>query len=585
LTALPKEIPWGVQINFNSHQFTIVAFDLRIDDPDAQDLILEYQIDLGNIDEYYESFGELPAQEEIHRIPSFLTSNYQFDRVVNFYSPWCAHCQKFKPRFIDVASKFKDSNSNKELQAIEFHAVSCSAHHWLCKASSIQGYPIVRTYRKGTADFHEVKRFTPQAMAASYGIQLEKIYSSSSNEFQDVDLRHYDEDVYDVLGAAMDAYRRTKKDVFHDACVSLLFALQFDVNVDGDDDSRTARLEAFSKWVDLLYWSLPSSWKVNTLINDIRTNTEFAAISNGIISNAVEINKDVVLPDPSMLWTNSCQRRSRKSEGYTCGMWSLFHIISIGVAEQHHAVIGNTDMVSTEYVAETIRDYINNFLGCNICRKNFNDLYKKSCGEQKDGRCDRFNRNKHTGKRTDPRKKPNAEYWQDLALWLWEIHNSINLEVLRERKRIDNKEPTKEELAKAIYPSVESCPLCRNRNGIFDKSEVYKFLKTQYWPEGVHNFRYVVLKSKRENLKITKVKDVSAFETWWQLVGLFLSMLITIGSRYYRKRAKMTNKGKHKKEDGGVKQQLQPKNIDIRAGTRSARVDGHKDTRIRTGRY
>jgi thiol-disulfide isomerase/thioredoxin len=287
----------------------------RTDDPEATDLILEYQIDLGNIDQYYESFGDVPAQEEVHRIPSFLTSNYEFDRVVNFYSPWCAHCQKFKPRFIDVASKFKDNKSNKKLQAIEFHAVSCSAHHRLCKASSIQGYPIVRTYRKGTADYHEVRRFTPQAMAAAFGIQLEKIYSSSNNEFQDVD--HYDEDVYDVLGAAMDAYRRTKKDVFHDACVSLLFALQFDVNVDGYDETKEERLQAFTKWVNLLYWSLPSSWKVNTLINDIRTNNDFEFVTNQIISNAVENNKDVVLPDPSMLWTDSCQRRSRKSEGYT----------------------------------------------------------------------------------------------------------------------------------------------------------------------------------------------------------------------------------------------------------------------------
>ncbi len=257
-----------------------------------------------------------------------------------------------------------------------------------------------------------------------------------------------------------------------------------------------------------------------------------------------------------------------------CGMWSLFHIISIGVAEQHHAVIGDTNMVSTAYVAETIRDYINNFLGCEVCRKNFNELYKKSCGDSEDGVCERFNRNKHSGKRVDPRKKPNYDYWQDLALWLWEIHNSINLEVLRERKKLDGEEPTKEELAKAIYPSAENCPKCRHRNGNFDKSEVYIFLKSQYWPEGVHNFRYVVLKSKHENLKITKVKEVSAFERWWQLFGLLMSILITFGHRYY-KRAKLAYyKNKFKNKAGGVKQQRPPslkKNIRT-AGARRTRA-------------
>ena len=69
-------------------------------DPDAANLIQEYKVDLGNIDEYFESSGQEMPEEEIHRIPSFLTSNYEFDRVVNFYSPWCAHCQKVSSRKI-----------------------------------------------------------------------------------------------------------------------------------------------------------------------------------------------------------------------------------------------------------------------------------------------------------------------------------------------------------------------------------------------------------------------------------------------------------------------------------------------------
>jgi hypothetical protein len=229
---------------------------LFADDPDAQDIIQEYQINFGDIDSYYEPLGDKPQDQEVHRIPSFLTSNYEFDRVVNFYSPWCAHCQKFKPRYINMARRFSTS-SNINLQKIEFHAISCSAHHWLCKASSIQGYPIVRIYKKGSVDFQEVKRFTPQEVAAVLSIQLDTVHNTQDREFQNhVELRQYDEDVYDVLGAAMDAYRRTKKDVFHDATVSLLFALQFDVNVEKSETgpSKDTRLDSFSKWIDLLYW-------------------------------------------------------------------------------------------------------------------------------------------------------------------------------------------------------------------------------------------------------------------------------------------------------------------------------------------
>lgn len=538
---------------------------LFADDPDAEDIIQEYQINLGDIDSYYESLGDKPQETEVHRIPSFLTSNYEFDRVVNFYSPWCAHCQKFKPRYIDLAEKFSKS-PNKDLRKIEFHAVSCSAHHWLCKASSIQGYPIVRIYKKGSVDFQEAKRFTPQAIAAVFGIQLEKIYSAQKSEFQDVELRQYNQDVYDVLGAAMDAYRRTKKDVFHDATVSLLFALQFDVNVEKSDTgpSRETRINAFSTWIDLLYWTLPSSWKVNTLINDIRVNNDFNLLTNDAIAQAVENNKEVVLPDPSVLWTNSCQRRSRKSEGYTCGLWSLLHIISIGVAEQHHAVIGDTETVRTEHVAEAMHDYINNFLGCKICKVNFNKLYKKSCGKHGNG-CDRFKKDKHKGKRIDPRKDPNLEYWRDFALWVWEMHNSINLEVLKERKAADGQEANGADIENVIYPSAKACPKCRIRSGQWDKNEVYNYLKSQYWPEGVHNFRYVVLKSKKEDLKVRKPRN-DGNETTWQTLGILISILITVISQYYKKQKKR-KVAKHKKKESS-KDDAKPKERSVRSSTR-----------------
>ena len=120
-------------------------------------------------------------------------------------------------------------------------------------------------------------------------------------------------------------------------------------------------------------------------------------MTNDDIAKSVENNKEVVLNDPNVLWTNSCQRRSRKSEGYTCGIWALLHIISIGVAEQHHHVIGDTSSVTTEMAAMTIHDYINSFLGCKICKINFNKLYKKSCGKDERG-CKRFAKDKHKGR-------------------------------------------------------------------------------------------------------------------------------------------------------------------------------------------
>lgn len=304
-------------------------------------------------------------------------------------------------------------------------------------------------------------------------------------------------------------------------------------------------------------------------------------MTNDDIAKSVENNKEVVLNDPNVLWTNSCQRRSRKSEGYTCGIWALLHIISIGVAEQHHHVIGDTSSVTTEMAAVTIHDYINSFLGCKICKINFNKLYKKSCGKDERG-CKRFAKDKHKGRRVDPRKNPNLDYWRDFALWIWELHNSINLEVLRERKKIDGEEPSSEEIQNAIYPSVKACPNCRIRNGQWDKDAVYSYLKSVYWPEGVHNFKYVVLKSKKEDLKIRKPRHALSQEGRWQILGVLLTLMFTIASQYYKNSKKKAEKRKRsqsskRKKTSTSKKAIRP--VSMSTGT------SRTSARLRTSRY
>ena len=43
--------------------------------------------------------------------------------------------------------------------------------------------------------------------------------------------------------------------------------------------------------------------------------------------------------------------------------------------------------------------------------------------------------------------------------------------------------------------------LPQDSNGKWNHTEIYKFLKNQYWPSGIHNFRYVVLDVKSEQGK------------------------------------------------------------------------------------
>lgn len=59
--------------------------------------------------------------------------------IVDFFAPWCGHCQVFAPEFEQVAKAVEGRvNAGK---------VNCDQHKQLCRDARINAYPSVRFYR------------------------------------------------------------------------------------------------------------------------------------------------------------------------------------------------------------------------------------------------------------------------------------------------------------------------------------------------------------------------------------------------------------------------------------------------------
>ncbi|CAH1790318.1 unnamed protein product [Owenia fusiformis] len=58
--------------------------------------------------------------------------------VVDFYAPWCGHCQVFAPEFERVAESLDGK--------VHAGKVNCDAEQWLCQQAGIGAYPSVRYY-------------------------------------------------------------------------------------------------------------------------------------------------------------------------------------------------------------------------------------------------------------------------------------------------------------------------------------------------------------------------------------------------------------------------------------------------------
>uniref|UniRef100_T1IPH3 DnaJ homolog subfamily C member 10 n=1 Tax=Strigamia maritima TaxID=126957 RepID=T1IPH3_STRMM len=84
----------------------------------------------------------------LHFLPSNVDElNFEtFSRVligekpvaIDFYAPWCGHCQTFAPEFDAIAKNFEDK--------IYFGKVNCEKHPDICRKANIRAYPTVRFY-------------------------------------------------------------------------------------------------------------------------------------------------------------------------------------------------------------------------------------------------------------------------------------------------------------------------------------------------------------------------------------------------------------------------------------------------------
>ena len=131
---------------------------------------------------------------------------------------------------------------------------------------------------------------------------------------------------------------------------------------------------------------------------------------------------------------------------------------------------------------ETIRNFIAIFFRCDVCRHNFVEMYD-GCGHD---HCTRLSR-----------KLPfiqNSNLNQDqteMSLWLWEVHNAVNLRLLEEKAIRERRNFTKAEQLASKFPTRNTCPSCwlDEEMNDWDSAEVYNFLKGFYWPAAEQKIR------------------------------------------------------------------------------------------------
>mmetsp|Transcript_1818 Transcript_1818/g.2543 ORF Transcript_1818/g.2543 Transcript_1818/m.2543 type:complete len:666 (+) Transcript_1818:123-2120(+) len=461
--------------------------------------------------------------------PSSNSNNHNHDaasrhRVVEFYAPWCPHCQHLKKKYVKFARNLVKAGWERG-EDIDVYAVSCTPHKAVCHDLDIYSFPTIRLYKGGTYNGTDLKqgKLHPLLVFQTLGIQNNKddILMEEEEEQEKGEHNHFSKKISHLRQQAIsnnNNYSKkkknqnkattSKKNVYNDAAVSFEFAMKHGIFTratnDGSLDYNQTRI--FHKWLDLLEKSLPPAWALHDTVDALLTHKydivqseyNLTSVLRSVSSSSsqhhhnkkdntenrtVEGNAKEDVDDDNYQWSTACSHGNDVS-GYTCGLWQLFHIISIGVVEWGVWVTDDYQSISTMDAADLIRNYIDSFFACEECRTNFVKDYD-NCSVAR--RCERLSFN-HTKSRSDLIQLP---------LWLWETHNSINVRLMKERFQRQVEENTNQKATLTLqdeidvqWPSRQDCPSCWNWDGTWNEEPVYQYLRIYYWPDDAISREY-----------------------------------------------------------------------------------------------
>ncbi|KAL7548372.1 hypothetical protein ACHAWF_011660 [Thalassiosira exigua] len=177
--------------------------------------------------------------------------------------------------------------------------------------------------------------------------------------------------------------------------------------------------------------------------------------------------RSAVPTEPTWTW-RTCTYGDNEM-GYTCGLWQLFHVVAVGTVEHNrHGDERGDPLLPTRRVSEALRNYVEHFFQCEVCRLNFLEMYD-NCAF--DG-CHRL--------RDEPSKEERE--WKELPLWLCETHNDVNVRLLGERLELNHlPKPSEWETEQARWPSLYACPNCWREDRSWEEEQVFQHLRSMYW--------------------------------------------------------------------------------------------------------
>jgi len=371
--------------------------------------------------------------------------------IIDFYAPWCPHCNHFAPDMERLALAIQKSQTEGKGK-LKAAVVDCVAHKEVCRTFNVGSIPHLM-YGQGKAFIEQnlSKIQTVEVANRSAETVAKWIEDQSKQEFHinfsevskqaitqqllakeganNVDKKPGNAataggNLWDAkLAAALllrtvfetQTFKDVKQQEMDDTKVTLFKTL--DLLTDHFPDSSGKCRSSFSK----LSKQLNSEWETR-LIRHSYTTWDHQHKTD-IIVDPDQVEKDWQICDAD--WNEfgtgwgACRGSWPQKRGYTCGLWTLMHFLA---ANSSDATAANS--------TDTLRSMIQQFFNCRDCREHFAQI---------------------------PYDRNQIKTKQDMQLWWWHAHNQVNERVMKVEADEGDGDPV---YPKSLWPTKELCSDC-----------------------------------------------------------------------------------------------------------------------------
>ena len=326
---------------------------------------------------------------------------------------------------------------NEEREIISRIPVSLSNQEEILRKLNVSTLPIVAVFDPDQENIHILK---PAADSKNLKVGLERVI----NDYLDVNssqsrttLKTTEQAVSTLKQATEGDIIRRRYSVYQsDLDKTIIYSLSNEVFL--RSSLTIDQSEALHQYLDILLSFYPSESYSYNLIENLYQKTNKTVVD-------VDTLRSIVEEYPASWDWVGCKGSSDLYGGYTCGLWTLWHVLTSSQAEQASG--------DPRDVLNAMTSYVREFFGCRECSKHFLKMVD-------DGR----------------RIKTEVNSYDEAVLYLWDRHNEVNLRLIGSEQAEQADDPV---YPKERFPSVKHCPSCFNNEKV-NKEEILKFLMHLY---------------------------------------------------------------------------------------------------------